>query len=557
MRNKFNVNWIEVIVFISAVLLSVLLTFGSERLFKIKYTFPLIFSLLFYFFFISKSVSYSKFKLSAIDVLLSFLMAIPFGVNILNSLNHSFTNTLLNFSKFSSAQTITSILTKNEALLKYGTVFFALISFIYLTSLLISKIKVDIIQFVKNLDKIEKTYLLISSSLFTLAIIAIYNITTLFYLPVFNNELVGCDALLQSDTGGLVAGDVFSTITGSGFDIKQPLFGIFSLPFSLVAKCLSYLFFLSPISYQLFVGIFQGICILVIAVLLSRLMKFKAKDKVLYLLIFTLSFPSILFALNLEQYVFPTFWLILFIYNSVETKKIQPYLFVGALGSILTNGFIFLPSLFFYYKSLKQKISISIKSTMILVSVILFSGLMFIFEFPEKIIASEVNASSEVNGMYEKSVKYSHFVTLNFVAPKIDYITQSTPKQSIVPIVGEKTYMGYNIIGIAVFVLAIIGFLLNYKDKFMIISFYWMLFSMLFLMVLGWGSIQNAGMFLCTIMYSWAFISLAFNAVNVLFKNHESIKYSILGLAALFLAVYNIYTLFEILEFAKLNYPTI
>lgn len=555
MKNSLRINWVDIVIFISTVSLSFLLTFDSERLYKIKYTFPAIVAVLFYFIFISKSICYKKDKISKTDIFLSLLFTVPFSVHLINSIQDTLLFKLSELSGDLIQNFPGQLLSNNKMFFVLIIAFISLISFVYLASLFISTTKDGIIDFFKNLSLLEKGYLIAFSIFVTISTVVIYHITSIFYLPTYNQQLIGCDVLLQSDTGGLVSGDVFSNIAGSGFDIKQPLFGVFSLPFGFSAKFLSYIFFFSPISYYIFIGIFQSISILLIAVLLGRLMNLNTKDKAYFLLFYTLSFPSIIFSLNLEQYIFPTFWLIVFIYNSITKEKINNYLFSAAFGTILTNGFIFLPSLLFYYKSIKQKISISLKSIAIFVSIILFSGLMFIFEFPEKIIESEVNASSQVNGIYHKSVKYSHFVTLNFISPIVDFKSQSSVVQKNIPIIGEKEYKGYNLIGIIIFIVALIGYMFNYKDKFIIVSFYWVLFSMLFLMILGWGSIQNAGMFLCSIMYSWAFICLVFNAIINIFKQRPIFKFITFAAILTFMTCYNLYYLFKILEFAKLNYP--
>jgi len=555
---KINFTLSKIILFTSSIILAFVFTVSTDRIFKITYTIPIIIVLLFFLFF-SKRSFLSQYEINdKVDIIFSFLLSIPFYFSIKDLFNVSFTKYITGILNTKvSILDISTLYSNYNYLISNSILIFSLISFVFIFSFFISTIKKPINIFYNELDKIERFYFFISSIIFVILITFVYSFTNIFYLPNFNNELISCDVVLQSDTGGIVSGDEFSLIKGNGFDIKQPLFGLFSLPFGLLSKLVSYLLFFIPNSYYIALGFTQGVLMIINAILLVKLLNLNNLDKLLFLLFYTISFPTILFILNLEQYVYPTFWLILFIYTTIKSKKIYPFIFAPAFGTILTNGFIFIPPLIVYYKNIKSKIAVSLKSTIVVLSIILVSGLAFIFEFPEKIIASELNASSQVNGLYEKSVKYSHFIVLNFISPRIEFSSKISEKNQIAPIVSEKVYSGYNYIGIFLFLLLIYGFTRNLKNTFTLICFYWVLYSLIFLMIIGWGSIQNAGMFLTTILYSWAFISLLFITLNSLFENNKKIKYTILISMLLAISAINILSLINILQFSFKNYPTI
>ena len=107
----------------------------------------------------------------------------------------------------------------------------------------------------------------------------------------------------------------------------------------------SILFFI-PDSYALFLQILQIGLVGVSIILISRLLGIKKSvEKIIFYLFLSCSYSFIVFSLFLEQYIISSFYLILFIYISLNGKQYQKAIFIGAVGTMLTSG-VLLPLLF-------------------------------------------------------------------------------------------------------------------------------------------------------------------------------------------------------------------
>ena len=107
-----------------------------------------------------------------------------------------------------------------------------------------------------------------------------------------------------------------------------------------------------------------------------------------------------------------------------------------------------------------------------------------------------------------------------------------------------------NLLGIIILVLVTISFILNKKDKLSKISYYWVIFSVLLLCVVGWGTQEN-GLVLYSLYFSWAFIILIYNLFKWIFnklKINKYFKYCILSITVMIL-IFNLYNLNEMITY--------
>ena len=114
--------------------------------------------------------------------------------------------------------------------------------FSVLIYLFIKKIIPIIKQFYYKLSKSERKYLIIIAFVGLFVSIVLPFLTTAFSIPIHNNNLYIYDVIYTSDSGAITYEDTFFNVSYVENDIRQPLFGIFSLPISIVGKLLAEIF---------------------------------------------------------------------------------------------------------------------------------------------------------------------------------------------------------------------------------------------------------------------------------------------------------------------------
>lgn len=262
-------------------------------------------------------------------------------------------------------------------------------------------------KYILSLDKIEKYYLIIGTVILVIGIICIYTVTNVFhnasvhdknYKYIVENEnnlldektikmctdklydILKYNTLYTSDTILILSEDAYMTISTEQNDLKQPLFGVFSIPFHSAPRMISLMFPDVPNLYPILIAIIQGILVFIAFTLLARLMKVEGIIKILFLIILSISYPTLLFLLNLEQYLMSFFYMIVFIYFAFNHIKEKDIAYIAATGSMLTSG-IFFP-LLGERKNIKQSIK-NILFTFLKCIAILIVSARIILIFPK------------------------------------------------------------------------------------------------------------------------------------------------------------------------------
>lgn len=222
-------------------------------------------------------------------------------------------------------------------------------------------------KFITTLTKAEKEYIQI---IFIISVILTFftiHMTDAFCRP---NDI---DVIYTTDSKDLLIKDVYCNVSHNENDLRQPLFGIFALPFGILARLISeFVFFVpSEYSYEAVMTVFQFLIITITTILIARLMKIEEKDKKYLYMLFSLSFPYIIFNLVLEQYAISVFYLILTIYCFCNNDGVN-YTYICATGTLLTSGILF--PLITKYKNLKQCIKDIIISASVFFAIIIIGG---------------------------------------------------------------------------------------------------------------------------------------------------------------------------------------
>lgn len=401
----------------------------------------------------------------------------------------------------------------------------------------------------KKLDRYEQYFLICTGVSAAILLSMLYSKTNVFYEPSFNGIIQQFDVLFTTDTGAVVSNDCYFKLYSAENDIRQAMFGVFALPFSLIAKLCSYILFFIPYAYPLILNMIQVILLLYSIVMISRLLELQAHFKLLFMLFCVSTFPFIFFSLNMEQYIFSVFWLVLFVYVTIVSKSLNIKLYIAAVGSLITNSVVILPFLLFHSNGFKQNFIILLKSVLFFIMLAIVSGQLPALLRGPNVSMSLYSKFAGSSGFLYNMTLYSNFIKSCFISPgfEIDVASGSFPKM----ILSNPTFC-YS--GIVMICLSLLGWMLNFKNRFINISGFWIIFSFILLGLIGWGSEEN-GMILYTLYFSWAFISLSFVAIYKLFHKLKLPGILLMILSIIFMSAMNCYHVLQIIKFGIQYYP--
>lgn len=423
--------------------------------------------------------------------------------------------------------------------------FFLYLCFTYF----ILKIKNIFLILLNDINRCEKIYFIISTIIICVVGLIIYSTTTIFTTCITREGWTIWNALYGADSHIMAVEDVFFNINHYSNDYKQLLFAVFVVPFSTFAHLLTFCF--SPIVNEQFNYLFLMFCIQIIVMQISVILAVKLLDlnnikTIICCLIINVSYSLIVFSFLLEQYLFSTFWLILFIYFYSKHDYADPFLFLASSGSLLTN-IIILP-FFINLNNIKQSIKKMMHILIIFVGIISIFGQ---FQFIVSFISSSHNDLLSYGGKYvifiDKLRQYLYYVRSIFLAPK-QYLYWDTAYvctyKYILP-----TYFDFVGILIMIFCIISIFHIKNKKNK--IIAGGWYFYSFIILCVLGLGISENE-LFLYSYYFSWGFFLLIFSLLGRLKTKH----FILVGcLIIIILLAYNIPELLSIIDVGKTFYP--
>ena len=404
-------------------------------------------------------------------------------------------------------------------------------------------------DWISKTDKCEKYYFIISGIIFVVAIIVIYNSTTAFYSPEINGEVAN-NVISSADSASLSEQNAFINIGVYSNDIRQPLFGVFAAPFAALAYLLSLMLFFIPNAYPVMLAIVQIVLLLSCFITVSRMLNLASYIKMIFLIICAVTFPTLLFSVVLEQYIFALFWLTLFIYSYISEKEKRNYFFIAATGSLMTSGIMF--PLIFDGKNFKECLRRIIRTIWEFLALLTIFGHFSTVLFAFQTIKSQLSLYSGVElSFYNKLLQFLNFTALCFIKPNF-----------MIEPLGENfsyqlAYGGnlYYLAGIVFLILSILGFILNRKNNFAKICMVWVVISFLLLCVIGWGTKEN-GLVLYSLYFSWAYIALVFMLIEKLFTKWKTARYVIYSSAIIALVIVNFTGMYEIINFGIQHYPS-
>lgn len=463
---------------------------------------------------------------------------------------------------------------------------FATITFLYW---FYTKLWYYLKSFFKSLDKLEKNFLIIATCVFSVAIIIIYNITSVFtaahiadedkkYILTYseeNEQTLAIGQLIEDDVYSVICGnllftadtqfiidtDAYNNINAKENDIRQPLFGLFALPYTIVPKLISDITF--DEIYPFLIAIVQGFMVFVTIILLEKIMKLQGIARLLFMLFLTFTYPTVLFLVNMEQYVIHVFYLVLFIYMVLNKIKDKDLLYIMATGTLITTGILF--PLLGEKKNFKESIKNIFFTFLKFAAILIITGKIILYT-PEQLKGQIDNLSIYTSGASEaidyatQANMYTNFALNTVIAPQIkseegllaskvmvrDNLTVRIVAYNYKVQQTENT--STNVCGLLILVMVVLGFIFNRKDAFCKICFTWVLFSVFLLLIVGYGASEN-GFILYSYYFSWAFVCLIFRLFELLLKKWPKIKNTIYTVAIIPMAIINFYGIYQLIIF--------
>lgn len=314
------------------------------------------------------------------------------------------------------------------------------------------------------------------------------------------------DIIYTSDSPMLVYANAYFRLWHGENDLRQPLFAVFAAPFTGAAYFIGRLLPFSSYSWQLWVDISQIILLFFAIYLLTRLLELSLFQRVCFMIFSCCGYTYLLFSIMMEQYIVAYFWLILLLYCLKKKYNSRDTFLIGAGGSLLTS----LVTLPFFTSSnplrsnKKWLKEIVCKGEAFIVCMLIFGRFDILCNLSEKL--DFLNSFTGARVLFADKVKqFLSFVANCYFAPNagINHTFQKYITWQLNPVTGICWA------GVLLCLLCFASAIVNRHKKSTQIAAGWALFSVVILLILGWGSQEN-GMILYSLYFGWAFIVLIF-----------------------------------------------
>ena len=361
------------------------------------------------------------------------------------------------------------------------------------------------------------------------------------------------DVIYTSDSPDLVKGNVYLTLTHRENDLRQPLFAVFSAPFTGVPFLAAQLIGASPRIQAILMNSAQILMLFAANFMLAKMLKLDSVKRICFMVMTSCTYTHMLFAVMMEQYIVAYFWLAFCMYLIAEKQRPDRIVLWGAGGTLLTS-MILLP--FMSTKSpirnLKAWFMDMVKyGVEFIVLMLVFCRFDIIFNLISGIDFLSGFTGKAV-GFAEKLYQYTEFVYGCFAAPSASINTTAVKHISW----QLNTASGLNFIGVILFLVAVVSAILNRDKKNSMLAISWIGFSIVMLLGLGWGTKEN-GLILYALYFGWAFFALLFQLVEKI-ESKLKVRFLIPAFTVCTMAVLltiNIPAIMEMLSFAITYYP--
>ena len=406
------------------------------------------------------------------------------------------------------------------------------------------------------IESLEKSKILSNTSIIELiSYILIFSIfvITMFYIFNLTQAFYGTDnmynVIYTSDSPALVKEKVYAYLKHNENDLRQPLFAIFSAPFTGFVYLINRIFHTSATINAFLINVCQLALIFLANILLANLLQLNRIKRIIFVFFVSCTYTSLLFSVMMEQYIFAYFWLIFVIFEIMVYSRPSFISMNAAIGTLITSASIFVSS-----KQKKESVFHFIKELILtgvdfLILLLLFDRFDIIYNIKEKIIQLS-GFSGEHITFQNKLAQFTYFIHDLFIGPNTATRITTENNWHLAPI-GD-----YSIIGIGILVIVLISVLINYRDKMSLIAGFWVFFSVVMLLILGWGTQEN-GLILYALYFGWAYFVLVYRFVEKFAKifRISFIVPIVFGIAIFVLLYKNVPAMMDMIKFAVQVYP--
>lgn len=402
-----------------------------------------------------------------------------------------------------------------------------------------------------DFKKYEKIIVILFFIIFSIAGLVLFLNTTIFTTCTSTEGWhFPYDVLYTTDSPMIVFYDAFANVNSICNDIRQPLFGVFSLPFAIISHIISFIFsFIINEKFLYFYMMFviqvaiSQICVMLVVKIINA-----NKLKTILLTIFINStYCLLLFTFVAEQYIFSIFWLIIFIYLYIKHDVKDVFFSIASAGSLISNIVVYPLIVFCEKKNCVKKCIIYFLVFIVVLS--LFGQFHYI---PNSLSMISFDIES-FGGKYiffiDKLKQYLYFVRSMFLAPGGYFYWQDNYICFYRQILANNN----SILGIIILMVCIISYVINQHKKEIKIAGIWVLFSFFIICIIGWGTAENG-----TLLYSYYFIWPFVILLSCLLKKINNSLFTILMcLMIIVMLFFNIAELTKIVIFGCKYYKTI
>ena len=453
---------------------------------------------------------------------------------------------------FSISKLIAEILPANINFGLIISIFAAIISiiFVYFYTLLFWE-KMSNIFFELNLSQ-DITVFECGIYCFLILLSFIFVISAFLQTEAFYGTKYNFDIIYTSDSSSIVINNAYMTLMHPENDFRQPLFAVFSAPFTGIPFLIGSLFNVSLSVQAILLNLVQ-VCMMFLAnFMLAKLLMLKSYSRVCFMLLISNTYTYLLFSLMMEQYIIAYFWLVICLIQINEKNNLDRLTLWGAGGTLLTS-MILLPFMsnknpFKYFRTWFREM---ISYGMDFIFIILAFGRFEVFNLSSR--KHLMNYTGQHITTMDKLKQYTAFIKNYYIAPDagVNHIFTNHISWQMKPI------KDVNMIGVIIILLVISSAFMNRKKKSSILAISWIVLSIIVFLLLGWGTSEN-GLILYELYFGWAFLVLLVQLVELI-----EIKLNINFLVPLFSIVFaiifamiNVPAIMEMINFAITYYPT-
>lgn len=386
------------------------------------------------------------------------------------------------------------------------------------------------------------------------ALILVYYYTFAFFM---GKEVY--DVLFTTDSGAIYAQDCFLNFTSTENDLRQPYFALLGLPFGMVATVVSWILPWLSHPYAIGIEFAQGMAILFMGYLLADIVGAHGREKYVVLAGFVLCFSQLFFLLLVEQYVVGTFYLLCTVFLLKHRSRLATPVCALSAGGMLTSLALAPWCVFQGEKGRSAPTALldALKQCLCGIGFILlfFAVSGQIVQLDPAYISERIQlytGFSENVDFFDRLCQYTNFTANLFLPSHSEWSFSGYFHYSLIAPASLR------IEGVVLLLLAVAAFVLCRKERAAWLCGYWILFSLLLFLVVGYGTAEN-GLILYSHYFAWSFLGLYYMAIRKLCylggeKRGKLLFFIFGGVAAAILLALGIWALWDIFAFSHHYY---